>query len=245
MFMCFKADPKKSTREYKIHDPNIRTNFQRDRDRILYSKSFRRLSGKTQVFVAGYDDHMRTRLTHTLEVAQIAKTISFALGLDIDLTEAIAFGHDLGHTPFGHVGERTLNYIMNGCDKIREIEINNDKKGFKHNLQGITVVKDLECLSLDYSGLNLTKECMWGIQSHTKMKYSQCENLIKKKTPFDEHSCKQFKGNCYCEGCNILYTTYYDKIVIDDKYFSFEAMVVKMADDIAQRHHDIEDGMLV
>ncbi|EHR0219180.1 HD domain-containing protein [Clostridium perfringens] len=96
----------------------IRNEFERDRDRIMYSRAFRRLSGKTQVFLAGNDDHVRTRLTHTLEVAQIARTISKALGLNEYLTEAIALGHDIGHTPFGHIGERMLNSIMNGCYKI-------------------------------------------------------------------------------------------------------------------------------
>ena len=89
-----------------------RTDFMRDRDRILYSKSFRRLAGKTQVYLFGIDDHRRTRLTHTLEVSQIARSIATALKLDTDLVEAIALGHDLGHTPFGHVGERMLHEIM-------------------------------------------------------------------------------------------------------------------------------------
>lgn len=89
-----------------------RTEFMRDRDRVLYSKSFRRLAGKTQVYLSGVDDHRRTRLTHTLEVSQIARSIAGPLKLDTDLVEAIALGHDLGHTPFGHVGERTLHEIM-------------------------------------------------------------------------------------------------------------------------------------
>ena len=89
-----------------------RTEFMRDRDRILYSKSFRRLAGKTQVYLFGVDDHRRTRLTHTLEVSQIARSVAAYLKLDTDLVEAIALGHDLGHTPFGHVGERTLHEIM-------------------------------------------------------------------------------------------------------------------------------------
>src|SRR5699024_9156996 len=105
---------------------NVRTDFQRDRDRIIHSKSFRRLKHKTQVFIAPEGDHFRTRLTHTLEVNQIGKTIARALKLNEDLTEAISLGHDLGHTPFGHTGERILNELH--------------PKGFKHNEQSIRVV---------------------------------------------------------------------------------------------------------
>lgn len=112
---------KSAERESKERHPNndTRSEFMRDRDRILYSKAFRRLSGKTQVFLSGIDDHQRTRLTHTLEVSQIARTIAYNLGLNIDLTEAIALGHDIGHTPFGHVGERTLHMIMSDIKMMR------------------------------------------------------------------------------------------------------------------------------
>ena len=114
----------KAKRNEKEKKHEFRTEFERDRDRILYSKAFRRLSGKTQVFVTGHEDHIRTRLTHTLEVSQIAKTIASYFGLDIALTEAIALGHDIGHTPFGHEGERILNFIMNGCEEIKGINNN-------------------------------------------------------------------------------------------------------------------------
>lgn len=145
----------------------IRGKFERDRDRILYSKAFRRLSGKTQVFLSGKDDHIRNRLTHTLEVSQISRTISKVLGLNETLTEAIALGHDLGHTPFGHVGERTLNYIMCGCDKLRDFsECLDSENGFKHNWQGLRVVTDLEKSNL-YKGLNLTRYTLWGILNHS------------------------------------------------------------------------------
>lgn len=127
----------------------VRTDFQRDRDRILHSKAFRRLKHKTQVFIAPEGDHYRTRLTHTLEVSQIARTISRALRLNEDLTEAIALGHDLGHTPFGHTGERVLN------------EITTD--GFRHNEQSLRVVDYLE----DGKGLNLTMEVRNGILCHS------------------------------------------------------------------------------
>lgn len=131
-------------------DP-IRTAFQRDRDRIIHSKSFRRLKHKTQAFIAPLGDHYVTRLTHTLEVAQIARTIARALNLNEDLTEAIALGHDLGHTPFGHVGEDVLNELVPG--------------GFKHNEQSLRVVDFLE---KDGAGLNLTWEVRDGIVRHSK-----------------------------------------------------------------------------
>ena len=128
---------------------DVRTIYQRDRDRILHSKSFRRLKDKTQVFLAPEGDHYRTRLTHTLEVSQTARTIARALRLNEELTEAIALGHDLGHTPFGHAGERALNEVCS--------------KGFKHNEQSIRVVEKIEQKG---KGLNLTKEVRDGILNH-------------------------------------------------------------------------------
>jgi len=127
----------------------VRTAFQRDRDRIIHSKSFRRLKDKTQVFTIPEGDHYRTRLTHTLEVAQIARTIARALRLNEDLTEAISLGHDLGHTPFGHAGENALNGVL--------------RKGFRHNEQSLRVVDVLE----KDGGLNLTIEVRDGILHHT------------------------------------------------------------------------------
>jgi dGTPase len=129
----------------------IRTAFQRDRDRIIHSMSFRRLKHKTQAFIAPLGDHYVTRLTHTLEVSQIARTISRALNINEDLTEAIALGHDLGHTPFGHVGEDTLDELFS--------------KGFRHNEQSLRVVDFLEN---DGRGLNLTWEVRDGIVNHSK-----------------------------------------------------------------------------
>ncbi len=128
---------------------DLRTVYQRDRDRILHSKAFRRLKHKTQVFLEPEGDHYRTRLTHTLEVAQNARTIARALRLNEDLTEAIALGHDLGHTPFGHAGERTLNEVST--------------KGFHHNEQSVRVVERIEKKG---RGLNLTKEVRDGILNH-------------------------------------------------------------------------------
>ncbi len=129
----------------------IRTDFQRDRDRIIHSKAFRRLKHKTQVFIAPLGDHYVTRLTHTLEVSQIGRTLARALNLNEDLTEAIALGHDLGHTPFGHVGEDVLDDLYHG--------------GFKHNEQSLRVV---DLLEKDGLGLNLTWEVRDGIFNHSK-----------------------------------------------------------------------------
>lgn len=137
-------------REYPMEPCPIRTEFVRDRDRIIHCKSFRRLKHKTQVFLSPVGDHYRTRLTHTLEVNQIARTIARALRLNEDLTEAIALGHDLGHTPFGHAGERMLDKLVPG--------------GFEHNIQSLRVVEKLE----NGTGLNLTFEVRDGIVNHKK-----------------------------------------------------------------------------
>lgn len=131
---------------------SVRTDFQRDRDRIIHSKAFRRLMHKTQVFLAPEGDHYRTRLTHTIEVSQIARTIARGAGLNEDLTEAIAMGHDLGHTPFGHSGESVLDEIY--------------PEGFKHNVQSLRVVDVLESGS-SRRGMNLTYEVRDGILNHT------------------------------------------------------------------------------
>lgn len=141
-----------------IHETQdeMRTVYQRDRDRIIHTKAFRRLKHKTQVFLSPEGDHYRTRLTHTLEVAQISRSIARALRLNEDLTEAIALAHDLGHTPFGHCGERALNDIHPG--------------GFKHALQSVRVVEYLEKRAhKPFRGLNLTKEVIDGIRAHTEI----------------------------------------------------------------------------
>ena len=141
----------------------LRTEFQRDRDRILHSASFRRLKRKTQVFLSPIGDHYRTRLTHTLEVAQIARTMARALRLNEDLTEAIALGHDLGHSPFGHAGEAALNGITPG--------------GYKHYEQSVRVVEFIEKKG---KGLNLTKQVRDGILCHTNMIAQTLEgNLVR------------------------------------------------------------------
>lgn len=144
---CLSAESK--GRQVPIEPCPIRTHFQRDRDRLIHSKAFRRLKHKTQVFIIPEGDHYRTRLTHTLEVAQISRTIARGLRLNEDLTEAICMGHDLGHTPFGHAGEEVLNQIHPG--------------GFRHNEQSLRVVDMLE----GGTGLNLTWEVRDGILNHT------------------------------------------------------------------------------
>ena len=133
-------------RKKPVEPCDMRTEFQRDRDRILHSKAFRRLKHKTQVFLSPFDDHFRTRLTHTLEVSQIARSIARALDLNEDLVEAISLGHDLGHTPFGHCGEGVLNELVEG--------------GFYHNVQSVRVVEVLE-------DLNLCQETIDGILTHS------------------------------------------------------------------------------
>ena len=141
-------------RDFDEEKCEVRTEYMRDRDRIIHSKAFRRLMHKTQVFIAPEGDHFRTRLTHTIEVSQIARTIGRALGLNEDLIEAIAMGHDLGHTPFGHNGETFLSEIHPG--------------GFKHNLQSLRVVEVLEGNKGALGrGMNLTKEVRDGILNHT------------------------------------------------------------------------------
>lgn len=147
-FACKSADTRGRKKPETPDD--FRTDFQRDRDRIIHCRAFRRLKHKTQVFLIPHSDHYRTRLTHTLEVSQISRTVARALGLNEDLTEAIALGHDLGHTPFGHDGERALAQLMPG--------------GFAHNIQGRRVVEFIE---KDGRGLNLTEEVIDGIVGHT------------------------------------------------------------------------------
>lgn len=181
---------------------NYRTDFMRDRDRIMYCTAFRRLAGKTQIYTVGPDDHKKNRLTHSLEVAQIARTISHTLGLDEDLTEAIALGHDLGHTPFGHAGEELLNSIMTPNSKyisgspfsntsLEEIKDTLEREetalpgiiscedmfGFKHNIQSVRVAAILEDSyrgeNGENIGLNLTNYSLWGMMHHSSLYYKQ------------------------------------------------------------------------
>ncbi len=152
---------------------SIRTAFQRDRDRIVHCKAFRRLKHKTQVFIAPLGDHYVTRLTHTLEVSQIARTIARALNLNEDLTEAIALGHDLGHTPFGHVGEDVLDELY--------------PKGFRHNEQSLRVV---DLLEREGHGLNLTWEVRDGILNHSKTELETLEQDWGKVATLEGEVCR-------------------------------------------------------
>ena len=194
---------------------DIRLPFHRDRDRIMHSRAFRRLMHKTQIFNANIGDHYRNRLTHTLEVSQIARSIGYFLKLNDSLIEAIALGHDVGHTPYGHIGERTLNNILRG-GIVAGIE--NQHDGFKHNLQSLRVVDELETRCHDYNGINLTLAVREGIIKHTKVK----------------------KDNFLVQDSN----NNYSDMNLDNPFsFTFEGQVVALADEIAQYTHDLEDSV--
>lgn len=147
-------------RKFKEPSPTYRSEFQRDRDRIIHSTGFRRLEYKTQVFVNHEGDLYRTRLTHSLEVAQIARSVARTLSLDEDLTEAIALAHDIGHTPFGHAGQDALNACMKNYD------------GFEHNLQSLRIIDQLEKNYADFDGLNLSFETREGVLKHCSLKHA-------------------------------------------------------------------------
>ncbi|HMA10761.1 MAG TPA: deoxyguanosinetriphosphate triphosphohydrolase, partial [Steroidobacteraceae bacterium] len=150
-------DERSRGRRHPEAPPRYRTEYQRDRDRIVHSSAFRRLVYKTQVFVNHEGDMYRTRLTHSMEVAQIGRSVALALGLNESLTEAICLAHDLGHTPFGHAGQEALNECMR------------DYGGFEHNLQSLRVVDELEERYAEFTGLNLTFECREGILKHCSL----------------------------------------------------------------------------
>lgn len=194
-----------------------RSDFRRDCDRIIHSTAFRRLKYKTQVFVFHEGDHYRTRLTHTLEVQQIARSLARALGLDEDLAEALALAHDLGHPPFGHAGERALDACLAGAG------------GFDHNAQTLRVVTALERRYAQFDGLNLTWETL--------------EGLVKHNGPLTDRSGQpvgHYKGTGLPEGIR-------DYAVRQDlqlwSFASAEAQIAAIADDIAYDAHDIDDGL--
>lgn len=200
-----------------------RTAFQRDRDRILHSKAFRRLVHKTQVFVSHQGDHYRNRLTHTLEVYQISRSIARRLGLNEDLTEAIALGHDLGHTPFGHIGEELLHSILSNQDNLGKEGLDKDFGGFKHNWQSLLVVDELESpykFQWGFDGLNLTVQVREGVLKHTDIEKDS-----------DKYSFYRERLNCEGLRLNCPFPT------------TLEGQVVRIADEIAQRTHDFEDGL--
>lgn len=247
----FRVPEKLVVRKYDSEEnlPDYRTEFMRDRDRLMYATAFRRLAGKTQIYTVGGDDHRKNRLTHTLEVSQIARTIASALGFDVHLTEAIALAHDFGHTPFGHAGERMLNdilipnsmyikdspYYMRTEDDIRSMfERENPDKignidwmfGFKHNLQSVRVSALLEDSYRGEDGnnvgLNLTNFTLYGMMIHSDLDYKDGKNYPN----FHKLFCAQQNMKGYSIPA-----------------WSFEAYIVSWADNIAQWHHDLEDAM--
>lgn len=213
-------------RKYNFKAPQDRGEFQRDYDRIIYSKAFRRMVDKAQIFSSTKGDHYRTRMTHTLIVCQIARSISSELNLNCTLAEAIAVGHDLGHTPFGHQGERTLNAILTGKEgfEVENLPLlangNEDVGeqfpygGFKHNYQSVRVATSLESQYLELDGLDLSEQTLNGMWMHTGKK----------------------------EGLHI--SDFSDSYLSDngDCAFTLEGQVVAVADEIAQRSHDIDDA---
>ncbi len=194
-------------------ESETRTVFQRDRDRIIHSTAFRRLMYKTQVFVYHEGDHYRTRLTHSLEVAQIARSISRCLGLDEDLAEAVGLAHDLGHTPFGHTGEQALNAAMA------------DYGGFDHNAQALRILTQLEQRYAGFDGLNLTWETLEGVVKHNGPLVGPHAGPGGKPVP------KTILDYDARHGLEL------------DSFAGAEAQVAALADDIAYNNHDIDDGL--
>nr|WP_210272702.1 deoxyguanosinetriphosphate triphosphohydrolase [Chthonobacter rhizosphaerae] len=194
-----------------------RTPFQRDRDRIIHSTAFRRLKHKTQVFVYHEGDHFRTRLTHTIEVAQIARALARALRLDEDLAEALALAHDLGHTPFGHTGEDALDACLE------------DHGGFDHNAQSLRIVTLLENHYAEFDGLNLSWETLEGLVKHNGPMIDPAGN------PVPRYAAR---------GLPLALTSYPAWRDLDlHTWPSLEAQVAAIADDIAYNAHDIDDGL--
>ncbi len=211
----FSSDPAASRGRVHAEIPSRwRSDFQRDRDRIIHATSFRRLKGKTQVFFAGEGDHYRTRLTHTLEVAQIARSLARALGFNEDLTEAIALAHDLGHPPFGHSGERALARAAAAFG------------GFDHNIQSLRVVTSLEHRYPRFDGLNLTWEVLEGLAKHNG--------------PITDADGKPLRGEIV--PATIAELDAWRELMLST-FASGEAQCAAIADDIAYNAHDIDDGL--
>ena len=216
--------------------------FERDRNRIIYSNAFRRLGGKTQIFFSGFDDNFRNRLTHTIEVKNIAQIIGSELKLDYNLIDAISLGHDIGHTPFGHMGENTINFILNGCENINDINIclEDIYKGFKHNLQGVRILAYLGLENSSYSGFDISDYTLWGILNHTSKENKECGFF----SATDNTCNKNYKCNP-CQNAGTLKYDFYEmlnKNVISEGW-TIEGLVVQIADEISQRFHDIEDSI--
>ena len=206
-------------RIYNESESSTRSPYQRDRDRIIHSSSFRRLKHKTQVFVNTEGDHYRTRLTHSMEVSQIARTLARSLGLNEDLTETLSLSHDLGHPPFGHAGEEVLSDCMTFYDD------------FDHNIQTLRIVMAIENKYYKFHGLNLTIETLDGLIKHN----GPVKNLSSYKKILRENIFKIKK---------ILGKDFDFKNKINFKNFpSLEAQVASISDDIAYNNHDLEDGL--
>src|SRR5262245_10397736 len=214
----YAADPGLSRgRLYAEAESPTRNAFRRDCDRIIHSTAFRRLKHKTQVFVYNEGDHYRTRLTHTLEVQQIARSLARALGLDEDLAEALALCHDLGHPPFGHAGERALDRCLAGHG------------GFDHNAQTLRTVTALERRYAAFDGLNLTWETVEGPLKHNGPLTERAGRPTGRHREHGlPHAIKEYEGVQELE----LWS-----------YSSAEAQVAALADDIAYDAHDIDDGL--
>ena len=214
----YAADPAKSRGRLRTEAPSpTRNAFRRDCDRIIHSTAFRRLAHKTQVFVYHEGDHYRTRLTHTLEVAQIARSLARALGLDEDLAEALALAHDLGHPPFGHAGERALDEAL-----IRY-------GGFDHNAQALRIVTDLERRYAAFDGLNLTWETLEGLVKHNGPLTDRAGLAVAR---YRERGVP---------AAIVAYTKTQDLELWSQP--SAEAQVAALSDDIAYDAHDIDDGL--
>lgn len=218
--------------EHKCQNELIRNGFARDRDRILFTRSFRRLQHKTQMFPYEKGDHFRTRLTHTMEVSQIARSLAKYLSVDEDLAEAIALGHDIGHTPFGHQGEEILDGIMRGEDNLGEdIKIPLNHGGFKHNYNSVKILDVTQSKFEEINGLNLSWQVLEGILKHTKIKRHEKDECVK------------------CDECWDIERFVNNKKLIEHLYLehdcsvTLEGQIVAIADEIAQRQHDIDDGL--
>jgi dGTPase len=214
----YASDPNQSRGRLVAETEAInRSPFQRDRDRIIHSNAFRRLKHKTQVFVYHEGDYYRTRLTHSIEVAQIARAISRMLGLNEDLAEALALAHDLGHTPFGHAGEEALAEMLA------------DAGGFDHNAQTLRILTRLERRYAEFDGLNLTWETLEGVVKHNGP-------LTGPNAPLGaDGRAKPVPGGILA---------YDERHPLDlDQYASAEAQVASLADDIAYNNHDFDDGL--
>ena len=198
-------------------EADLRTPFARDRDRIIHCQAFRRLKHKTQVFVYHEGDHYRTRLTHTIEVAQVARSIARALGLDEDLAEALALAHDLGHTPFGHAGERELDQLMRPFG------------GFDHNAQSLRILTRLERRYAAFDGLNLTWETLEGLVKHNGPLVDREGDPVGR---YREHGLPEAIVD-YAAGHDLALHS----------FASAEAQVAAISDDIAYNAHDIDDGL--